>query len=137
MYFVVSVLPISTTSGVSPPASTASSFVRCWPHVWYSTLTFTPGCEAKNALLALATASGHACCASTCSQTVIVVALCAVVLPLAVEPAKASATARNVPARYRIFMTPPAPAAMRTDAHGLVGGRPWARAEAVPWLPIG
>jgi hypothetical protein len=43
MYFVISVLPISSTSGALPPASDASSFWRWFPQVWYWTLTATPG----------------------------------------------------------------------------------------------
>jgi hypothetical protein len=39
MYFVISVLPISITSGVLPPASVASNFWRWLPQVWYWTLT--------------------------------------------------------------------------------------------------
>jgi hypothetical protein len=42
MYFVISVLPISMTSGTLLAAIVASNFARCWFHVWYSTLTFTP-----------------------------------------------------------------------------------------------
>src|ERR671926_405527 len=48
MYFVISVFPISMTSGTLPPASVASNFWRCVFHCWYSTLTFTPGCAASN-----------------------------------------------------------------------------------------
>jgi len=43
MYFVISVLPISMTSGTLLAAMAASNFVRCWFHVWYSTLTSVPG----------------------------------------------------------------------------------------------
>jgi hypothetical protein len=35
LYFVISVLPISITSGALPPASVASNFARWVPHVWY------------------------------------------------------------------------------------------------------
>ena len=34
MYFVISVLPISITSGAFPPASIASNLWRWFPHVW-------------------------------------------------------------------------------------------------------
>src|SRR5256885_13165732 len=54
MYFVISVLPISITSGVLPPASVASNFCRCVFHSWYWMLTFTPGCLAWNAAVAAA-----------------------------------------------------------------------------------
>ena len=40
MYFVISVFPISMTSGALPPASVASNFARWVPHVWYWTSTF-------------------------------------------------------------------------------------------------
>ena len=43
MYFVISLLPISTTSGAVPAASVASNFARCVVHVWYWTSTFGPG----------------------------------------------------------------------------------------------
>src|ERR671934_2668570 len=85
MYFVISVLPISMTSGASPPASAASNFVRWLPHVWYCTSTLTPGCFASNAWFAVATAFGQPFWASTWSQTVSVVAFAVLTLPLAVE----------------------------------------------------
>ena len=43
MYFVISVFPISMTSGALPPASVASNFCRCVVHCWYWTFTSTPG----------------------------------------------------------------------------------------------
>jgi len=43
MYFVISVLPISMTSGVFPPARVASNFWRWSPQFWYWTLTVQPG----------------------------------------------------------------------------------------------
>ena len=70
MYFVISVLPISITSGALPPASVASNLPRCVPHVWYWTFTSTPGCCFWNAAFAAATTSGQPDCASTWSQTV-------------------------------------------------------------------
>ena len=43
MYFTISVLPISMTSGVLPPASVASNFWRWSPQFWYCTSTVQPG----------------------------------------------------------------------------------------------
>ena len=43
MYFVISVLPISMTSGALPPASVASNFCRWVPQVWNWTLTVDAG----------------------------------------------------------------------------------------------
>ena len=51
MYFVISVLPNSMTSGVLPPAIVASKFWRWLPHVWYCTSTFQPGLAFSNCLL--------------------------------------------------------------------------------------
>ena len=42
MYFTISVLPISITSGVLPPASVASNFWRWSPQFWYWTSTVQP-----------------------------------------------------------------------------------------------
>src|SRR5436853_6565006 len=81
MYFVISELPISTTSGVLPPASVASNFWRCVFHCWYCTLTLTPGFCFANSLFAVATDFGHPDCASTCSQTVMLLAVCFFVAP--------------------------------------------------------
>ena len=86
MYFVISVFPISTTSGVFPPASVASSFCRCVPQVWYWTLTVVPGWSFWNwAFAAFTIGSQFAACASTCSQTVMLFAACADVPPDAVD----------------------------------------------------
>jgi hypothetical protein len=57
MYFVVSVLPISTTSGTVPAASDASSLARCSVHCCSSTFTWTPGCFAWNAAVAASIAA--------------------------------------------------------------------------------
>ena len=92
MYFVVSVLPSSTTSGGVLPASAASSLVRWSGHVWYCTLTSVEGCFALNAVVAAATASGHPCCASVCSHTVIDAGSAALLL-LLVEAGDAAAAA--------------------------------------------
>jgi hypothetical protein len=43
MYFVISVLPISMTSGALPPASVASNFWRWSVQFWYWTSTVQPG----------------------------------------------------------------------------------------------
>src|SRR3954464_8098178 len=76
MYLLGSVLPSSITSGARPPARAASSFVRCSPQVWISTLTFTSGCElSKERFAALTTAAQSGPCASVISQTVSVDAL--------------------------------------------------------------
>src|SRR3954451_21050407 len=90
MYFVISVLPISITSGVLPPASVASNLLRWSPQVWYCTSTVVPGCLAWNCWLAAATRFGQPVCASTCSQTVILLAAALSVRADAVEAATAS-----------------------------------------------
>ena len=99
MYFVISVLPSSITSGASPPASPASNFVRCVPQLWYWTSTSTSGCCALKFLLARATASGQPFCASFWSQTTIFVAWLRDVPPLAVEAATASMATSSAAAR--------------------------------------
>jgi len=86
MYFVVSVLPSSTTSGGWLPARAASNLVRWSGQVWYSTLTSVLGCLALKAVVAAATASGHPCWASVCSQTVIDAGSTAAALLLVVPP---------------------------------------------------
>src|SRR3984893_8268735 len=70
MYFVISVLPISITSGELPPASVASNFWRWSPQFWYCTSTVQPGWSCWNCAVAAATTSGQPDCASVCSQTV-------------------------------------------------------------------
>ena len=55
MYLAISVFPISMTSGALPPASVASNFCRWVGHVWYCTLTLTPGWSVWNWLFAAAT----------------------------------------------------------------------------------
>ena len=50
MYFVISVLPSSITSGALLPARAASNFVRWSFQVWYSTLTSVPGWLASKLL---------------------------------------------------------------------------------------
>ena len=103
MYFVISVLPISITSGVFPPASVASNLPRCVPHVWYWTLTPTPGCCFWNAAVAAETTSGQPDCASTWSQTVM--SACAfLVLPVALVAATAQTAARTAAPMMRAFI---------------------------------
>ena len=99
MYFVISVFPISMTSGALPPARAASNFWRWFPHVWYWTLTATPGCSRWNAAFAAFTiGSQFVACASTCSQTVML--FDAAVPPDAVE----ATTARAAPTRTAATM---------------------------------
>src|SRR5919198_2132075 len=75
MYFVISVLPISMTSGAFPPASVASNFCRWVPQVWYWTFTFTPGWAFSNRAFAAATMGAQlSACASVWSQTVMLFA---------------------------------------------------------------
>ena len=107
MYFVVSVFPNSSTSGVSPPAIVASNFVRWSPQVWYCTLTSTPGCFALNAAFASATTFGQPLCASPISQTVMLSALAVLTEPLAVDAASESATASSAATMMRAFISPP------------------------------
>src|SRR6266511_4622284 len=106
MYFVISVLPSSMTSGASPPASAASNFVRCVPQLWYWTSTSTPGCWALKLRVARATASGQPFCASFWSQTTILSAWAFEVPPLAVDAATVSMAARTAATRNRTFMSP-------------------------------
>ena len=75
MYFVISVFPSSMTSGSLLPAIVASNLLRWSGHVWYCTSTVVPGCAASNCWLAAATRSGQPDCASTWSQTVILLAV--------------------------------------------------------------
>src|SRR5919204_258225 len=126
MYFVISVLPSSITSGASPPASAASNFWRWLPQLWYWTSTSTSGCCALKFRLASATASGQPLCASFWSQTTIFVALAAVVPPLAVEAAAARATARTAAAMNRIFIS-----ASRSGLNHLPRRGDWHRPPAV------
>src|SRR6266550_316977 len=104
MYFVISVLPISMTSGVSLPAIVASNFCRWSVHDWYWTLTFQPGLAFSNALLADATMSGQPFCASCWSQTVSVWAFARCPLAVAVAATTPSAIAVATTARTRYLM---------------------------------
>ena len=108
MYFVISVLPISITSGTLPPASVASNFCRCVFHCWYWTLTFTPGWCFSNALFAAATTFGQPDCASTCSQTVMLSAVVFFVAPNVAAVNAAAVTAERQSARMmRLFIPKP------------------------------
>ena len=101
MYFVISVLPISITSGAFPPASVASSFCRWLPQVWNCTLTVTPGWAFwKWAFAALTIGCQLAACASVCSQTVMLLADRADVPPDADD----AMTARATPTRTTALM---------------------------------
>src|SRR4051795_4811878 len=71
MYLANWVLPSSTTSGTSVPASDASSLVSTLAHCWYSTLTWAP-VAAVNRLLASSTTPFQPLWASTMSQTLTV-----------------------------------------------------------------
>ena len=105
MYFVISVFPISITSGALPPASVASNFWRWAPHVWYWMLTLTPGCLAANAALAAAVIGFQlSAVASAWSQTVMLFALALDVAPSAVEAATASAAVSRAAATIRVLM---------------------------------
>ena len=75
MYFVISVFPISMTSGALPPASVASNFCR-WlrPRLVLDVRRRRPGWSFWNCALAAATSSGQPVCASVCSQTVMLFA---------------------------------------------------------------
>ena len=108
MYFVISVLPISITSGVLPPASVASNFCRCVSQVWYWTFTVTSGCCFANASLASATDCGHADWASTCSQTVMLLAVAFFVAPIVPAAIAAAPTAaRQRATLMRLFIWKP------------------------------
>src|SRR3954469_10412666 len=93
MYLTISVLPISITSGVFPPASVASNFWRWSPQFWYWTSTVQPGWSFTNCALAAATTSGQPDCASTWSHTVNLFAEARSPLALAVAATTPSATA--------------------------------------------
>jgi hypothetical protein len=125
MYFIISVLPISTTSGTLPPASVASSFWRCVPQVWYSTFTSTPGCCAWNVLFAASTAFCQPDCASTISQTVRVFAWVRVVAAVpwdAVPATIASSPATSAAATIRSLIEASLPRRRRRQPLRAGGG---------------
>src|SRR2546423_5268324 len=108
MYFVISVLPISITSGVLPPASVASNFCRCVFHSWYWTSTFTSGCCFANAAFAWSTEDCQPDCASTCSQTVMLLAVVFFVAPIVPAAIAAAPTAaRQRATLMRLFIRKP------------------------------
>src|SRR4051812_3784455 len=128
MYFVISVLPSSITSGTLPPASVASNFWRWVFHCWYSTLTLTPGCCASKVLLAAATTFGHPDCASTCSQTVMLSALVFFAAPSVAAVTAAAVTAtRQRATMMRLFIWKPpesrGPVAHRAPRRGRARGQ--------------
>src|SRR6476646_5592783 len=103
MYFVISVLPISMTSGVSLPAIVASNFCKWVVHCWYWTSTFQPGFAFSNLLFAAATISGQPFWASTWSHTVSVWPA-ALLLGAVVATTAESAIAAATTARIRYLM---------------------------------
>src|SRR4051812_25863892 len=105
MYFVISVLPISITSGVLPPASVASNFCRCVSQVWYWTSTVAPGCWVWNCFVAAATTSGQPDCASTCSQTTMLSAAAFFVAPETLVATTAAAETARHRATIRCLLT--------------------------------
>src|ERR671933_1603004 len=110
MYFVISVFPISMTSGTLPPASVASNLPRWSGHVWYCTSTLTPGCAFWNAAFVDATRSGQPDCASTWSQTVILLADARAgesVRAAAVETATRAATSARLATKRAFIDGPP------------------------------
>src|SRR5262245_34544110 len=104
MYFVISVFPISMTSGAFPPASVASNFARCCVHCWYWTLTFTPGWSFSNRAFVEATRSDQPFWASVWSHTVRVVAALPPDAPVAPTATTASAATSTAAARARTFI---------------------------------
>src|SRR3954453_2483112 len=107
MYLVISVLPISITSGVFPPASVASNLLRWSLQDWYCTSTVVPGCLLSNSALAAFTTFGQPDCASVCSQTVILLAVAwslTFVRADAVEAASASVARTAAAAKRRTFI---------------------------------
>src|SRR4029453_5328779 len=104
MYFVISVFPISTTSGALPPASVASNLARCVVQFWYCTFTLTPGCCFSSAAFAAAPTPGQPDCASTWSQTVML-AVDRLVAPVAlVATATDRTAARTAAPMMRAFI---------------------------------
>ncbi len=104
MYFVISVLPISITSGELPPASVASNFCRWSPQLWYWTSTVQPGWSFWNCAVAAATTSAQPDCASVWSQTVSLFAWCRCPLAPAVAAAMPRTTTRAAPKSMRSFI---------------------------------
>jgi hypothetical protein len=110
MYFVISVFPISMTSGAVFAASVASNFCRWSGQFWYWTVTSQPGWLLLNCALAAATASGQPERASTCNQTVRLFAarlVGAEPAAPAVIAATASAPTTSATQMVRLFMIAP------------------------------
>src|SRR5207248_5023235 len=102
------VLPISITSGALPPARVASNFWRWSVQFWYWTLTVAPGWSDWNCLVAAATTSGQPDCASTCSQTVMLLAVAFCVAPdVAAVTAAARTATRQRATMLRLFIWNP------------------------------
>src|SRR5204862_146492 len=116
MYFVISVLPISITSGPPPPASVASNFWRWSPQVWYCTFTVVPGWSDWNFLLTDATRSAQPDCASICSHMVMLEAFAFFVAPdvVAATAAATRATSKRA-AILRLFIWKPPVRSVGTD----------------------
>src|SRR5438045_6465136 len=105
MYLVISVFPISITSGPPPPASVASNFWRWSPQFWYWTFTFAPGWSDWNFWFVDATRSAQPDCASVWIQTVMFVAVVRFVAPEVVAATAAASTAtRTRAAMLRLFI---------------------------------
>src|SRR5215469_6707532 len=108
MYFVISVLPISMTSGVLPPASVASNFWRCVPQVWYWTLAVAPVSFWNCALAAATIGVQFAACASVCNQTVIDFAFVAPETPpAAIANTSAARATKPTATNFRPFIDEP------------------------------
>src|SRR5262245_28191623 len=112
MYFVISVFPISITSGELPPASVASNFCRWLPQVWYCMLTDVPGWSFSNWELTWATSATQSglLVTSVCSQTVTVLAAALLFAPETPPTAIArasAATTEPTTRMCRLFMSEP------------------------------
>ena len=134
MYLVISVFPISITSGALPPASVASNFCRWVGQLWYCTLTLTPGCALWNCEVADATTSGHPDCASTCSQTVMLLALVAPETPpAAIANTSAARATKPTAMNFRLFIDEPSIALAGLELFALQGRRLGAADWLVPF----
>src|SRR5688572_8380013 len=124
MYFVISVLPISMTSGALPPASVASNWVRCVVQVLNWTSTPTPGCSRwKSAVAALMIAFQLSLSASVCSQTVMLFVAAAPPDAVAAITARAAATRARPPMMRALMSESPKRIARRRGSFGVPGGR--------------
>src|SRR5581483_3152943 len=108
MYFVISVLPISMTSGVLPPASVASNFCRCVPHDWYCTFAVAPVSFWNCAFAAATIGAQFAACASVWSQIVMLLALFAPETPpAAIAKTSAARATKPTATNFRLFIDEP------------------------------